>query len=58
MEDFKAGVLLPGVGALEEGEGYRLETSSAGLGGEGDWDRTESGDEGGDDDPGWRAAML
>ena len=38
---------------LELGDGYRLDTSIDGLGGEGDWERTESGEEGGRGDDGW-----
>jgi hypothetical protein len=40
---------LSGEALPEVGEGYRWETSRAGLGGEGDWERTESGEDGGDD---------
>lgn len=45
--DFR-GVALPEVVALALGDGYRLETSMAGEGGEGDCERTERGDDGGD----------
>lgn len=49
------GDVLPEVTALELelGEGYRLDTSIGGLGGEGDWERTESGEEGGGGDDCW-----
>jgi len=56
-EGFK-GDTLPDVWALEEGEGYGLEAASAGLGGEGDCERTESGEEGGDDGRSSGAAMA
>jgi hypothetical protein len=41
------GDVLPDV-AVEEGEGYRLEVS-IGLGGEGEFERTESGEERGEE---------
>jgi hypothetical protein len=43
------GDALPDATVLELGDGYRLEMSVGGLGGEGDWERTERGEEGGDD---------
>lgn len=49
MWGFLMGEALPEVVALDEGDGYLLETSMAGESGEGDRDRTESGEDGGDD---------
>ena len=43
------GDALPDATVLELGEGYRFAISVGGLGGEGDWERTERGEEGGDD---------
>lgn len=49
MSDGFNGDVLPDVASLELGEGYRLEISMAGLGGEGELERTERGEDGGDD---------
>ena len=49
MSDFLMGEALPEVMALDEGDGYLLEASMRGESGEGDRDRTESGEDGGDD---------
>jgi hypothetical protein len=52
------GDVLPDTPALELGEGYRLERSRSGLGGDGDCERTDNGEEGGDAGCGRNDAMV